>query len=103
MKRQILPILTNLILLLAATTLSTLTAYANIRLPHLFSDHMMLQQQSACPIWGWASPGEKITIKGSWGAETITETDADGKWNARITTKKYGGPYTITIIGILFS
>jgi sialate O-acetylesterase len=99
MKRQILPILTNLILLLAATTLSTLTAYANIRLPHLFSDHMMLQQQSACPIWGWASPGEKITIKGSWGAETITETDADGKWNARITTKKYGGPYTITIIG----
>ncbi|MCR5454151.1 MAG: hypothetical protein K6F33_04095, partial [Bacteroidales bacterium] len=87
------------ILLLAAITLCTYTANANVRMPHIFADHMMLQQQSNCPIWGWASPGEKITIKGSWGSETIAETDADGKWNARITTKKYGGPYTITITG----
>ncbi|MBQ1697627.1 MAG: hypothetical protein II075_07060 [Bacteroidales bacterium] len=86
-------------LLLAALVLSVASANANVRLPHIFSDHMMLQQQSTCPIWGWASPGEKISIKGSWGAETITETDADGKWNARITTKKFGGPYTITITG----
>ena len=86
--------------LLAAIMLLTANiAGANVRMPHIFSDHMMLQQQSNCPIWGWASPGEKITIKGSWGAETIAETDADGKWNARLTTKKYGGPYTITITG----
>ena len=84
---------------MAAIALSVTTADANVRLPHIFGDHMMLQQQSTCPIWGWASPGEKITIKGSWGSETITEANSDGKWDARITTKKFGGPYTITITG----
>ncbi len=86
-------------LLLAAIVLTVASASANIRLPHIFSDHMMLQQQSTCPIWGWASPGEKITIKGSWGSETVTETNSDGKWSARITTKKFGGPFTLTISG----
>ncbi len=89
----------TLLLLMAAIALSVTTADANVRLPHIFGDHMMLQQQSTCPIWGWASPGEKITIKGSWGSETITEANSDGKWDARITTKKFGGPYTITISG----
>ena len=74
-------------------------ASATIRLPHIFGNHMMLQQNSPCPIWGWASPGEKITIKGSWGAETRTEADANGKWNARITTYKYGGPHKLTLTG----
>ena len=86
-------------LLLAAIMLTVASASANIRLPHIFGDHMMLQQQSTCPIWGWASPGEKITIKGSWGSETVTETNSDGKWSARITTKKFGGPFTLTISG----
>ena len=86
-------------LLLAAIVLTVASASANIRLPHIFGDHMMLQQQSTCPIWGWASPGEKITIKGSWGSETVTETNSDGKWSARITTKKFGGPFTLTISG----
>ena len=87
------------LLLAAAIATAANTADANVRMPRFFSDHMMLQQQSSCPIWGWASPGEKISIKGSWGAETNTEADSDGKWNARISTKKYGGPYTITITG----
>lgn len=89
----------KLLLLMAAIALSATTAEADVRLPHIFGDHMMLQQQSSCPIWGWASPGEKITIKGSWGSETITEANSDGKWDARISTKKFGGPYTITISG----
>ncbi len=90
----------KLLLLMAAIALSITTAKADVRLPHIFGDHMMLQQQSTCPIWGWGAPGEKITIKASWGSETITETNSDGKWEARLTTKKYGGPYTITITGI---
>lgn len=87
------------IFLAAATALLASSASANVRMPRIFADHMMLQQQSSCPIWGWASPGEKITIKGSWGSETNAETDANGKWIARITTKKFGGPYTLTISG----
>lgn len=86
-------------LLMAAIVLTVASASANVRLPRIFSDRMMLQQQTSCPIWGWASPGEKITIKGSWGSETVTETNSDGKWSARITTKKYGGPFTLTISG----
>ena len=84
---------------MAEIALSITTANADVRLPHIFGDHMMLQQQSTCPIWGWGTPGEKITLKASWGSETITETNSDGKWEARITTKKFGGPYTLTISG----
>ena len=50
------------------------------------------------PIWGWAEPGEKVSIKGSWqwfGAST--RAGRDGKWMVKVGTPKAGGPYEITI------
>ena len=35
---------------------------ADVRLPAIFSDHMVLQRESAVPVWGWADPGEKVTV-----------------------------------------
>jgi len=60
-----------------------LSASADIRLPSLFGDHMILQQDSSNTIWGWADAGEKVTVKASWGATTTTTADDDGKWRLR--------------------
>ncbi len=65
----------------------------------LFCDHMVLQQKSVCPIWGWAMPNEKITITPSWQQSITTITDSNGSWQAQMTTPSAGGPYTIKIKG----
>jgi len=74
---------------------------AKIRLPAIIADSMVLQQHSDAPLWGWASPGEKIVVNGSWkmGSGVSTTAGADGKWMVKIQTPAAGGPYTITLRG----
>src|SRR3982751_6930682 len=80
--------------------LSFSSLYAQIQLPALISDNMILQQNSRVALWGWARPGEKINIKAGWNAKTVqTTTNADGKWMAYLPTTKAGGPYTISFSG----
>lgn len=79
--------------------LSTLLQ-AQVKLPAIISDNMVLQQQSKVALWGWASPGEKITITNSWNRRAITlEADASGKWLTYLTTAQAGGPHTLTFKG----
>jgi sialate O-acetylesterase len=80
-------------LILIATALQ-----AQVRLANVFGDDMVLQQKSQTPVWGWASPGEEITIKGSWdNAEAKTKADFTGQWKTTVTTPTAGGPYTIVV------
>jgi sialate O-acetylesterase len=72
--------------------------FANVRLPQLVSDHMVLQRDKKLNIWGWASPGEKINI-GFNGKSYHAVTAADGKWVATLPAMKAGGPYTMDIAG----
>lgn len=73
---------------------------ADVRLPALFSSHMVLQQRSKTPIWGWAEPGEKITVRGSWQEEgAAVAADRDGRWMVSIETPPAGGPFTLTVKG----
>ena len=73
---------------------------AQIRLPHILSSGMVLQQNEDVNLWGWASPGEKISIVASWIGDTIrTKTDGNGKWQIIIHTPKAGGPYNISFKG----
>lgn len=59
-------------------------AQAKIKLPALVSDHMVLQQAARANVWGWAAPGEKVTVK--FGEKTAEATaGADGKWSVRLT------------------
>jgi len=64
----------------------------------LFSDHMVLQNGMAVPIWGTAAPGEKVTVKLRGQTKSAT-TGADGKWMVKLSKLKSGGPYTMTIAG----
>lgn len=62
---------------------------AQLKLPAIFSDHMVLQQQTKVPIWGWAKSGETIRISNSWSTEKVkTVTDKNGIWKTEILTSK---------------
>ena len=76
-----------------------LTASADVRLPSLFGDHMILQQQQKNTIWGWASPGENVSVTASWGATASTTAGADGKWKLFLDTPAFGTGHSLTIKG----
>jgi len=50
---------------------------ADVRLPHLLGSHMVLQRDRAVTVWGWAEPGEAITVTIA-DREGSTRTDAKG-------------------------
>ncbi|MGZ5248507.1 MAG: sialate O-acetylesterase, partial [Flavitalea sp.] len=80
--------------------LISVTATSQVRLPAVFSDHMVLQQQSDVKVWGWSEPNEKITLKTSWDTATYRATGSVyATWEMIIKTPKAGGPFTITIDG----
>ncbi|MFO0874217.1 MAG: family 16 glycoside hydrolase [Phycisphaerales bacterium] len=86
-------------ILLAAMVVST--ARAELVLSDLFTDGVVLQQQTQAPIWGWARPGETITVLGDWkiegkGASATAKADEHGLWLARLRTPAAGGPFTLT-------
>ncbi|GHB83464.1 sialate O-acetylesterase [Persicitalea jodogahamensis] len=76
----------------------SLTAQAQPRLPKLISDGMVLQRDAKLNIWGWASPGEKVTVRFQ-NKRYKTTTDAKGNWQVALPPAPAGGPYTMEIEG----
>ena len=70
-----------------------------LSLPAIFSNHIVLQQQSSAPIWGWGEAGTKVKIVGSWAQKDTIETliDECGHWKTQIPTTQHGGPYTLQL------
>lgn len=86
--------------LFALFLLSTYSASADVTLPALITDNMVLQQQTTVALWGWAAPGEAVTVTTSWQKAPVKATaDAQGSWLVRVPTTKAGGPYTLTFQG----
>lgn len=80
--------------------ISTAIVQADVKLPAIFGDHMVLQQKADVTVWGWAEPGEKITVKGSWSwFGKSTHADKDGKWKVKIKTPKAGKTVSLTVKG----
>lgn len=73
---------------------------ANITLPNIFGDNMVLQRNSEVKIWGWANPKEEIKLVSGWNnQEYKTVANNQAKWELTIKTPEAGGPYTISIKG----
>lgn len=71
---------------------------AQLKLPALFSDGMVLQQKSNVPVWGWAAPGKSISVTGSWNNLKLQTISAiDGKWLINLPTPVAGGPFNVVI------
>ncbi|MBN1462033.1 MAG: 9-O-acetylesterase, partial [Armatimonadetes bacterium] len=77
-------------------------AQADVTLASPFGDHMVLQRECQAPVWGQASPGEKVevTLAGQK-VELAVEVVADeqGRWKAILPARPAGGPYTLTVVG----
>lgn len=71
---------------------------AQVRLPRLVRDSMVLQRDTKINIWGWASNNEKITISFNK-KKYSTKATADGKWRIILPAMKAGGPYKMIISG----
>ena len=71
---------------------------AEVSLPSLISDNMVLQQRTRATVWGEANPNEKVTVKIA-GVTQATTARADGQWVVKLPTLKAGGPYDMTISG----
>jgi sialate O-acetylesterase len=75
-------------------------ALADVSLPAIFSDNMVLQQKTNAAMWGWADPGEQIQVENSWSKKVVkTVADQKGHWKIFIQTARAGGPYEIIIKG----
>jgi sialate O-acetylesterase len=79
-----------------ATALNPLEA--KLTLGELFGDNMVLQRDTAAPVWGTADPAEVVKL--TLGDQTVTATaDAKGAWQATFQGLKLGPPQTLTIAG----
>jgi len=77
---------------------TTPRASAEVKLPAIISDHMVLQADAAALVWGTASPGEKVAV--SFGAAAASATaGADGKWEVRLSGPKAGEAGTLEVRG----
>lgn len=74
------------------------SAFADVGLPTLISDGMVLQRDEQIKIWGWAEPGEEVTVRFR-GKNYKTTTNDEGNWSVRLGKEKAGGPYSMTISG----
>jgi len=89
----------TLSLLFVVCLLVSPSAQATVRMPSLFGDHMVLQQEAKIPIWGTALAGEKVDVTvGDHTGSAVA--DADGKW--RVDLKPFPAsatPVTLTVKG----
>jgi len=74
------------------------SSFANVRLPAVLADNMVLEQHATAKLWGWCDPGEKIFVTPSWSQVTDSvKGTRDGHWVLTVATPAAGGPYQIEI------
>ncbi len=86
------------LLSITALVFTGASARADVTLPSIFSDHMVLQKNVALPVWGWADPGEKITVTIA-GQTSTTAADASGNWKLKLAELSSEIPETMTVAG----
>jgi sialate O-acetylesterase len=81
-----------------AMILAGRAALGEVRLPAIFSDHMVLQRGMDVPVWGWASAGEEVTVTIA-GQTRKAVAGADGKWMVRMSRIDAAAPLRLTVAG----
>ncbi|MFA6402796.1 MAG: sialate O-acetylesterase [Salinivirgaceae bacterium] len=86
----------KLIFIFSLISIVTLPTGAQVILPAIISNGMVLQRNETIKIWGWAKPGEKVTVKFIKKSYS-TVTGNDGRWQITLKPMKAGGPYKMEI------
>lgn len=91
-------ILNSVLAVLLVMAFSANHVFAEIKLPAIFCDNMVMQQQTDAAIWGKANKNSNVKVTTSWNNKTYnTRTSDDGIWKVKVTTPKAGGPFEITM------
>jgi len=72
--------------------------FADVRLPHIFGNNMVLQRRRMIPVWGWADAGEEVTVEIA-GQKAQGRADGEGKWIIKLDPMNTGGPYEMIVRG----
>lgn len=72
-------------------------ARAEVAMPPVFSDGMVLQRDAKCPVWGTAAEGEKVRV--AFRGKTAATAAKDGKWRVDLESGEAGGPFVLTVEG----
>src|SRR5437899_635753 len=87
----------SLVLLAAICSVALPAARADVKLPVIFSDHMVLQRDQKVPVWGSADEGERVTVEFA-GQKAETTAAKDGKWSvilAPLKASSTGAKFTV--------
>ncbi|HEY1174349.1 MAG TPA: sialate O-acetylesterase [Verrucomicrobiae bacterium] len=74
-----------------AVLAASLSAHADARLASIFGDNMVLQRDQKLPVWGWASPGEAVSVQLDGQSAVSATADAAGKWRVELPPQKADG------------
>jgi sialate O-acetylesterase len=74
------------------------TSQAEVKLPALFTDHMVLQRDQQNRVWGWANEGEAVTVSIA-DQKQETKGDDKGRWEVKLDELKAGGPHQLIVEG----
>ena len=86
------------ICLLPLVLLCGYSLQAQLKLPGLFGDNMVLQRNQPIAVWGWSKPGAKITVAFDR-QQKMTRAGKDGKWMVHLDPEEAGGPYELAVSG----
>src|SRR5512138_1035458 len=99
MKNKKITSLRMYLLLIVAVAFNCLTPVnAEVRLPWILSDNMVIQRDLPVNVWGWANPGEKVTV--TFNNQNLSvKAGKTGEWKVQLKALPAGGPFEMTIKG----
>ncbi len=84
-------------LVTAALLMAATSVQAELKLPNIFGDHMVIQQKMPVRVWGWTNPGQQVSVKLA-GAEVSGKADDSGRFEVSLPALDAGGPHTLTVV-----
>lgn len=88
----------RVVLLSAMLFVLNLNVWGEVRLPYILSDNMVLQRRLPVNVWGWARPGERVSV--TFNNQKVSAKAAkDGTWKVQLAPLAAGGPFEMTING----
>ena len=82
----------------ASLLLAGSQARADVKLPSIFSEHMVVQADAKVPVWGWAEPKEEVRVALA-GAKASATADVNGRWRVTLGKLPAGGPHKLVVTG----
>lgn len=96
-KKKSIQMVKHILIFSAALLTSLTTVQAQVRLPHVISDNMVIQQDTDVRLWGWDKPNKTVKVTTSWSQDAVTtRAGKDGKWEVKVRSPK--ASYTPLII-----